>query len=294
MSILSKLQNDLDTKNFVVTAELSPPKGVDCTQLLANAKMLNEYVSAFNVTDNQRSVMRMSSLATCKILEDHGYETICQVTCRDRNILAIESDLLGAAALGIKNILALTGDYPIKGDHPFAKPVFDMDSVNLVHLIKQVFADGKDMAGKELDGIPDFFVGVVASQGSMPQEPQLIKLDKKINEGAQFIQTQTVYDTQEFIAFAKKVPHNIPVLAGIFPLKSARAAHFLNDNVPGVKIPEDILKRMDNATDPYKEGVAIAVETLDAIKYSCKGVHFMTMGSVDVIPEILSKVRIDK
>jgi len=290
----SQFQKDLLNKKFVITAELSPPKGIDCSSLLANAKLLKKYVSAFNVTDNQRSVMRMSPLATCKILEDNGYESICQITCRDRNVLAIESDLLGAAALGIKNILALTGDYPNKGDHPFAKPVFDMDSVNLVHLIKSVFANGKDMAGNDLKGIPDFFVGVVASQGSVPVQPQIIKLNKKINEGAQFVQTQTVYDVDEFLEFVAHVPSGIPVLAGIFPLKTARTAHFLNDNVPGVKIPDEILQRMDVAVDPYKEGVKIAVETINAIKDKCAGVHFMTMGSVDVIPEILGQLNVDK
>ncbi|HCT85741.1 MAG TPA: 5,10-methylenetetrahydrofolate reductase [Candidatus Margulisbacteria bacterium] len=290
----SRLHQDLLTKKFVVTAELSPPKGVEYNYLLDQAEALSTYVSAFNITDNQRSTMRMSALAICHLLESQGFETIFQITCRDRNILALQSDILGASALGIKNILAITGDYPLSGDHPFAKPVFDIDSVQLVHLLKQVMPGGKDFAGKELKGSPDFIVGVVANHGAQPQEPQLIKLQKKINEGAEFIQTQTIYDIDQFLEFLEEVPPAVPVLGGIFPLKSAKIAHFLNDNVPGVSIPETILRRMENTKDPYKEGIEIAVETIEAIQPECAGVHFMTMGAVDVIAEILKEVSIDK
>lgn len=288
MSGESRLEQQLRANKFVYTAELSPPKGTDYKPLLEQAARLNDLVVAFNVTDNQRSTMRMSALAVCHLLEMAGYETILQITCRDRNILALESDILGASALGIKNVLALTGDYPVNGDHPFAKPVFDMDAVQLVHLIKQVMKNGVDLGGKSLKGSPDFYVGVVANHGATPQEPQMFKLIKKIDEGAQFIQTQTIYDVGQFLDFAEKVPSGVPVLAGIFPLKSYAVANFLNTSVPGVHIPAAIMARMENSTDPYREGVAIAIETIEAIRSVCAGVHFMTMGNTDVILDVMN------
>ena len=231
-------QESLTAGKFVVTSEIGPPKGTQVEEMLADAELLRGRVDAINVTDLQSSVMRLGSLAVCHLLKERGIEPIFQVTCRDRNRLALQADLLSASVLGIRNVLALTGDYASLGDHPQAKPVFDLDSVSLLGVVKKL-QGGTDMAGNALQGAPKFFVGAVVNPGGNPPEAQIIKMEKKMKAGASFFQTQGVYDIPAFEKFMKKVaPLKVPVLAGIILLKSAGMARFMNKNVAGVFVPE--------------------------------------------------------
>lgn len=280
----------LENKKFVVTAELCPPKGVEIKTLIEKAAPLKNLVDGINVTDNQRAVVRLSSMAFSKLLLDQGFDPIWQLTCRDRNLLAIQSDILGAWALGIKNVLALSGDYPSKGDHPSARPVYDLDSVQLIDLFNKMNF-GKDFAGTDLVGHPDFLIGAVANPGATPMEPQILKLRNKIDFGAKFIQTQVIYDIDIFKKFIQKLgDFPAKILAGIFPLVSYKNAVFLNTKVPGVSIPEKILKRMEKAKDSRKEGIAISIEIIRELKPLCAGIHLMTLNNIDIIPEILNEI----
>ncbi|MCK4463068.1 MAG: methylenetetrahydrofolate reductase, partial [Candidatus Omnitrophica bacterium] len=229
---------------FVVTSEIGPPKGVDVKEIFEDAKLLKNKVDAINVTDLQSSVMRVGSLAICHLLKDIGIDPIYQLTCRDRNRLALQSDLLSAYILGIRNVLALTGDYPTLGDHPETKPVFDLDAVTLLDAIGKL-NKGIDLAGKELKGKPDFFAGAVVNPGADPLEPEIIKMEKKIQVGAKFFQTQAVYDIslyEKFLNEAKRF--KIPILAGIVLLKSAGMAKYMNKNVAGVNVGDNLRKEM--------------------------------------------------
>ncbi len=230
---------------FVITSEAGPPKGVDTTKMLEEVDLLRDMVDAFNVTDQQSSVMRLGSLAVSHLLKQRGAEPIFQVTCRDRNRIALQSDLLSAYILGIENVLCLTGDYVSLGDHPGAKPVFDLDSVSLMHTVKML-REGYDLSGKELLGKPDFCIGAVVSPGADPVEPQIIKMENKIEAGAEFFQTQAVYDLDKFSEFTRNIEHlDVPVIGGIILLKSAGMARFMNRNVAGVHVPEELIEEMD-------------------------------------------------
>ncbi len=212
-------QEKVTAGTFVITSEVGPPKGTDISAMLEEAETLRGKVDAFNVTDLQSSVMRLGSLAVCRILHERGLEPIFQITCRDRNRLALQSDLLSAFVLGIRNVLCLTGDHPVLGDHPGAKPVFDLDSVSLLHAATTMMA-GKDLAGADLAGRPEFFLGAVVNPGADPLDPQLYKMERKIEAGARFFQTQAVYDLDAFAAFMKQAERfGVPVLGGIVLLK---------------------------------------------------------------------------
>ncbi len=276
----------LDSGNFLVTGEVAPPKGADITQLLEDAKLIKDCVDSINITDDQRAVMRMSPIAAGKLLQDAGYEVIVQLTCRDRNRLALQSDLLGAAALGIRNLCVMTGDHPVKGDHPGAKPVYDLDSVQLLQLIKKMGL-GSDLADNKLLGIPSFTVGAVSNTNA-DRLMQLIKLEKKVICGAQFIQTQAVYDVVGFARFMNAISHlDIPVLAGIIPLRSANMARFMNANIPGIQVNEQLIGRMETAEDPVREGLNIAAETIRELKGLCRGVHLMPIRDNSSVRELL-------
>jgi len=287
------LKQAIKSNKFIVTAEMAPPKGVDIEKLLESAEILRGCVDAINVTDNQRAVMRLSSLSFCAKLAEKGHDPILQMTCRDKNALALQSDILGAYVLGIRNILALSGDYPNRGDQRGVKPVFDLDSVQLVDLIKKMDS-GTDLAGNKLAGKPNFTIGAVVNPGSDPLEPQLIKLHKKIDAGAEFIQTQVVYDVEGFKKFLKeaKVPPKIKILVGIFPLRSYKMATFVNEQIPGVSVPDKILKRIKNAKDPVEEGLNISVDIIDELKPLCAGVHLMTLNNLQEIPEIIKRSKL--
>jgi len=284
------LSEALASGKFVVTSEIGPPKGVDTMGILREAEFFRGRVEAVNVTDLQSSVMKLGSLATCRLLIDKGIEPVFQITCRDRNRLALQSDILSAYVLGIRNLLILTGDHPKLGDDPRAKPVFDLDSVQLLEAVKKL-QEGEDMAGNKLEGEPPkFFVGAVVNPGAEPIEPQIIKMEKKINAGAQFFQTQAVYEPEKFARFMEKVKgFGVPVLAGIVLLKSAGMAKYMNKNVSGVHVPESIIEEMEKVEKERKgeKSVEIAARLIRELKGLCPGVHIMPLGWGDKVPQVL-------
>lgn len=286
------LQESLAAGKFVITSEIGPPKGTHIQEMLADAELLRGRVDAINVTDLQSSVMRLGSLAVCHLLQEKGLEPIFQATCRDRNRLALQADLLSASVLGIKNVLALTGDYASLGDHPQAKPVFDLDSVNLLKAIKTL-EGGTDMVGNALQGAPRFFPGAVVNPGGNPVEAQIIKMEKKIKAGASFFQTQAVYDVGAFEKFMKRVtPFKMPVLAGIILLKSAGMARFMNKNVAGVFVPEPLIQKMAKAEDRVKTSIEIGAELIRELKGMCQGVHIMPIGWESKVPALLDAAKL--
>jgi 5,10-methylenetetrahydrofolate reductase len=281
----------LNSSKFLVTAEISPPKGTNFSVSLEDARQLKGVVDALNVTDNQCSIMHMSSLAFSKLLLDDGHEPIMQLTCRDRNRLGLQSDLLGAYALGIRNICLMTGDFPSCGDHPGSKPVYDLDSVQLLQLVRKLDS-GVDFAGNKLNGGTSFCTGAVS--GINPSNPlQLIKLGKKIKCGAYFIQTQAVFDLGMFEEFMEAIKHlDVPVIAGLVPLKSFGMAEFMNRNISGIRVPEEIIFRMKKASNPVEEGLSIASETISELVKLSRGIHIMPIGSHRNTPKLLYMARL--
>jgi 5,10-methylenetetrahydrofolate reductase len=273
---------------FIITSEIGPPKGIDTTKMLEDAELIRGRVDGINVTDLQSSVMRLGSLAVCSLLKQKGFEPIFQMTCRDRNRLALQSDLLSAAALGIENVLALTGDHTTLGDHPEAKPVFDLDSVQLLQVAKKL-QEGSDMKGNKLDGAaPKFFLGAVVNPGADPIEPQILKMEKKIAAGAQFFQTQAIYDIKLFENFLNKTKHlKVPILGGIVLLKSAGMAKYMNKNVAGVFVPDDLIKEMEETKDKVAKSVEIAARLIKELKPMCQGIHIMPIGWDTKVPLVL-------
>jgi len=288
---MSNLSEALAGDGFVVTGEIGPPKGVDIAHMLEDAEHLRGKVVAINVTDIQSSVMRVSSLSVCVKLREMGLEPILQMVCRDRNRLALQSDLLGASILGIENVLALTGDHNTLGDHPGSMPVFDLDSVSLLKAMSTLEA-GKDMAGNDLEGSPTFVKGAVVAPSADPVEPQILKMQKKVDAGAQFFQTQAVYDVGQFETFMNQVEKfNVPVLLGIVLLKSAGMARFMNNNVAGVYVPDPLIKRMADAAkeDRAKVSVEIAADLIRQMKPMCRGTHIMPLGWDKHVPAVLEQ-----
>lgn len=279
---------------MVITAEVAPPKGTDVREMLESAEVLKGWVTAANITDQQSSVMRLGSLMACHLVKDKGLEPVFQMTCRDRNRLALQSDLLSAAAVGVENVLCLTGDYVSLGDHPQAKPVFDLDSVTLLHAAR-ILEGGKDLAGKELKGSPRFCLGAVVSPGSEPLEPQIIKMEKKVKAGAQFFQTQAVYEPKKFEEFMRAVEYlKVPVLVGIVPIRSVAMARFMNKSVAGIRIPEEIIEEMDKAEKKADKSVEIAARLIRQMKDMCQGVHLMAIGWEKKVPAILEAAGLGK
>jgi 5,10-methylenetetrahydrofolate reductase len=280
----------LDEGKFVVTAEVGPLKGTDVAEIKEVAELLRGKVDAANVTDQQSSVLRLGSLATSHLLIEKGLEPVYQMTCRDRNRLALQSDLLSAYALGVENVLAITGDLPVLGDHPEAKPVYDLDSVQLLWVIQRL-NEGYDMMGNELSGKPNFFAGAVVNPGANTEaafELQLIKMEKKIALGAQFFQTQAIYDVDTFTKFMKRVEgFKIPILAGVIPLKSAGMARFMNKNVAGVFVPEELINKLTSAENKAQTGIEIAANLIRQLKDISHGVHIMAIGWEKKVPEII-------
>jgi len=273
---------------FLVTSEIGPPKGIETKTILEDAELIRGRVDAINVTDLQSSVMRLGSLAVCALLKQRGFEPIFQITCRDRNRLALQSDILSAAALGIENLLILTGDYPTLGDHPEAKPVFDLDSVQLLQVVKKL-QQGFDMKDNKLEGTPPkFCMGAVVNPGADPIEPQIIKMEKKIEAGAEFFQTQAVYDIKVFENFLSKIKHlKTKILAGIVLLKSAGMARYMNKNVAGVFVPDNLIKEMEETKDKSAKSVEIAARLIKALKPMCQGIHIMPIGWDKKVPLVL-------
>jgi methylenetetrahydrofolate reductase (NADPH) len=287
----SLLEEKLCSGEFLVTTEIGPPKGADTSELAHHVDSLKEGVDAINVTDHQSSVMRFPSLGGCLLVKEHGGEPVLQVTCRDRNRLALQADLLLAYSRGIRNVLCLTGDSIDVGDHKEAKPVFDLDSVQLLKMIRTM-ESGTDMGGADLKGVPGFCIGASVHPEADFIEPQLIKFEKKVAAGAQFFQTQGIFDLaslRRFMQFASRF--NVKILAGIIVLASARMARYMNENVPGIIVPQAIIDELA-AVEKGKgleKGIEIAARSIAAIRDEnlCHGVHIMAVGNERVVPQIL-------
>jgi 5,10-methylenetetrahydrofolate reductase len=283
----------LNSGKFVVTAEVGPPKGTDIKKILHEAEMLKGKVDALNVTDNQSAVMRISSVSFCRLLHDMGNEPILQMTCRDRNRIGLQSDLLGASILGIKNILCMTGDHPNAGDHKEAKPVYDIESVQLLRVVDSL-NNGKDMMGNEILGSTDYYQGAVVTPEANPLEPQLMKFEKKIEAGANFFQTQAIYDIDKFktfMQFSRKF--SVKILAGLVLLKSAGMANFMNKFVPGITVPQELIDELKAAgkEKALDTGIDIMARHIKQLKEEniCDGIHIMAIGAEDKVPDIMER-----
>jgi len=290
--MVSSFKNALESGRFVVTSEVAPPKGTNLDIIAHHIELLKDKVDAMNITDHQSSVMRFPSLGGALLVKEMGGEPILQMTCRDRNRMALQADLLFASSRGINNVLCLTGDSVILGDHKEAKGVFDLDSTQLLAAIRKM-EKGKDLGGNDLEGAVSFCAGAIVTPEANPIEPQLIKFEKKIEAGAEFIQTQAVYDLdnfKEFMAYARQFP--VKILAGIILLTSAPMARFMNKNVAGVMVPQSLIDEMDAAPKGRKleKGVEIAGRMIKRIKEEkmCQGVHIMAIGKEDLVPDIMS------
>ena len=288
----SPFKKALESGKFVVTSEVAPPKGTNLEKISHHIELLKDKVDAMNITDHQSSVMRFSSIGGALLVKELGGEPILQMTCRDRNRLALQADLLFASSRGINNVLCLTGDSPILGDHKEAKGVFDLDSSQLVATIRRM-EKGKDLGGNDLDGAVSFCAGAIVTPEANPIEPQLIKFEKKIEAGAEFIQTQAVYDLdnfKRFMDYAKQFP--VKILAGIILLTSAPMARFMNKNVAGVMVPQELIDEMAEAPKGRKldKGVEIAGRMIKRIREEkmCDGVHIMAIGKEELVPDIMS------
>jgi len=276
---------------FSITAEIPPPKGISAKKSIEVARKVADKVDGVNVTDNQRGVMRMSALVFSHLLTDVGCEPILQICCRDRNRLSLQSDLLGASALGIKTICAMTGDYPTLGDNPSAKPVYDLDSILLIKMIKEI-SDGNDINGKPIKNHPSFTVGGVINPFYEPIDLELLKLKKKINAGATFFQTQPFFDESSLDDFLEKTKGlDSKILIGITPLKSLKMIEFLNDNVLTQPIPMEITKRLSSAKDEALEGIKISAEFINSIRNKVDGVHIMPINQVSSLPLLLEMIE---
>ncbi|MGE0469830.1 MAG: Methylenetetrahydrofolate reductase [Candidatus Nitrospira kreftii] len=288
-----RLIDVLNRGTFAVTVEYNPPKGTNISSVLDSAKQLVGRVHGVNVTDNTAAVVRAGSLPVCRLLYELGHDPVMQLTCRDRNRIAMQSDLMGAHMLGIRNILCLTGDYPTVGDHKEAKPVYDLDSVQVMQLV-QGLNNGKDMMGNKLDGSTAFTIGAAVTPEADLVGPVLAKFEVKVKAGAQFFQTQAVYNPDVFAGFMKQVrPFNVKVLAGILVLRNHKMAEFMNANIPGMSVPKEMIDELKAAGDRAEDvGVDIAVQSIKAVRPHCDGVHIMAIKATHRLAEIITKAEI--
>jgi methylenetetrahydrofolate reductase (NADPH) len=288
--MMTKLEEKIRSGTFVVTTELTPPKGIDLTELFAKADALKGYADAINLTESPRARMAVEPKAVARLLIDRGLEPIVQVTARDRNRIAIQADLLGAALLGVGNFLFMTGDNPKNGDHPDAKGVFDVTTLEMLSAARGL-RDGRDMTGNELKGAPASFLGATANPCAPDMAFEVENTHRKMSAGAQFFQTQAIYDTEHFARFLSAAKlGDVAVLAGVIPLKSAKMAAWLNGNVPGIRVPQTLIDEME-AAGPDGEaakGIEIAARIIREIRKLCAGVHVMAIGWEAKIPEILT------
>ena len=283
------LKETLKSGKFVITTDFLPPKGTAIREELKILLPLRGRVDGVNAADNQSAVMSLSSVAASYLIKEEGLEPILQMVCRDRNRLALQSDLLGASALGINNVLVLSGDHQSLGDHPAAKGVFDIESVQLLKAARGL-EGGTDMAGNRLKGSPSFCLGAAVNPSSTPLEPQLMKMEKKVTAGADFFQTQPVFDIEAFAGFMEKTRHlSVPVLAGVFLIKSAKMAHFMNKNIPGITIPKFILDEFEKSTNPVNTSIEIAARLIRDLRHLSQGVHIYTIHWEDKVPLVLDK-----
>ena len=288
-----RLKEVLEQGQFAVTIEYNPPKGTNISGVLDNAKQLLGRVHGVNVTDNTAAVVRAGSLPVCRLLYELGHDPVMQLTCRDRNRIAMQSDLMGAHMLGIRNVLCLTGDYPTVGDQKEAKPVYDLDSVQVMQLV-QGLNNGRDMVGHKLDGSTAFTIGAAVTPEADLVGPVLAKFEVKVKAGAQFFQTQAIYNPVQFAAFMKAVrPFKVKVLAGILLLRNAKMAEFMNANIPGMSVPTDMIDELRSAGDKSEDvGVEIAVRTIKAVRPHCDGVHIMAIKGTHRLGEIITKAEL--
>ncbi len=290
--MVSRFKEALDSGKFVITSEVAPPKGTNLEKFLHHIDLLKDRVDAINITDHQSSVMRFPSLGGALAVVEKGGEAIMQMTCRDRNRMALEADLLFAYTRGIRNVLCLTGDAVPVGDHKEAMGVFDLDSLQLLKTIHQMM-DGQDLGGNNLDGAVEFCAGAIVTPEAQPIEPQLIKFEKKVEVGAEFFQTQAIYDLDNFTKFmdyARKF--KTPILAGIVLLSSARMARYMTENVPGIFVPQDLIDELTGVPkeEMLAKGIEIAGRTIAALKKDaiCGGVHIMAIGREEAVPDIMA------
>ncbi len=288
----SSFRDTLKSGKFVITTEIAPPKGTNLEKMHHHIDLLKDKVDAINVTDHQSSLMRFPSIGGCLAIKERGGEPILQMTCRDRNRLALQAELLLAYTRGIRNVLCLTGDAVPVGDHKEAQGVFELDSVQLLRAIRQM-ESGKDLGGNALDGTVEFCAGAIVTPEANPIEPQLIKFEKKLEAGAEFIQTQAIYDLDnfsKFMEYARQFP--IKILAGIVLLVSARMAKFMTENVPGIVVPQNLIDELASAPkgEALNKGIEIAGRMIATLKKDgvCDGVHIMAIGREEVVPDILA------
>jgi len=287
----SKFKQLVGSGKFMVTSEISPPKGTNMEKIYHHIDLLKDKVDALNVTDHQSSVMRFPSLGGCLAIKERGGEPILQMTCRDRNRIALQAELLLAYTKDIKNVLCLTGDAVVVGDHKEAKGVFDLDSLQLLRTIRQM-ESGKDLGGNNLDGPIEFCAGAIVTPEARPIEPQLIKFEKKVEAGAEFFQTQAIYDLDNFAKFMQYARQfRVKILAGIVLLSSAKMAKYMTENVPGIFVPQYLIDELASAPKgmALKKGIEIAGRMIAALKKEalCDGVHIMAIGREEVVPDIL-------
>jgi len=292
----SNLERLLESGQFAVTAEAGPPKGSSLKVIQRKGELLKFCCDALNVTDNQTAIVRMSSLGGCLLLKDLGVEPVLQMVVRDRNRLALQSDILGAAALGIRNVLCLSGDHQKFGNHPTAKGVYDIDSIQFVQMVKTMRDEHKFLNGEEISGDVPFFIGAAANPFADPFEFRVIRLAKKANAGADFVQTQGIFDMAKFIEWMKMVrdrglDEKTHILAGLIPVKSVGMARYMRNNVAGLSVPLEIVDRMADAKDPKEEGVKICLETIEQLKEveGVHGIHIMAVAWEDIVPRIVKE-----
>ncbi|MCK4959720.1 MAG: methylenetetrahydrofolate reductase [Planctomycetes bacterium] len=296
----SNLEKTLAAGNFAVTAEMGPPRGPDAGEVIKKAGILKGVADAYNVTDNQTAVVRMSSIAASKILLDEGLEPVMQIVCRDRNRIAIQSDLLGAWALGLRNVLCLSGDHQSAGaggklnGHPGAKNVYDVDSIQLISIVKGLRDDAVQDGGDSISPAAPFFIGAAWTPFGPPEKFRTIRLAKKIEAGADFIQTQAVYDIKRFAEAMRRaedmgLTEKTAILPGIIIPRSAGMLKYMNNNVPGIEVPDEMIKRMKDAADPKAEGIKITLELVDAVKNlsGVKGLHLQAIEAEGLLPDVI-------
>lgn len=292
----SNLERVLKEGHFAVTCEIGPPKSCDAGFVEKKANQVKGYADAYNITDNQTAIVRMSSIAAGVLVQKSGLEAVIQMTCRDRNRIGLQSDILGAAALGIRNILCLTGDHQSFGNHPQAKNVFDLDSIQLIQAVRQMRDEGRFICGEEMKVKPEVFIGCVENPFADPFQFRVQRLKKKIRAGAEFVQTQCVLDMARFKEFMHLVreeglDQQIAILAGVMPIKSAKMARYMQKNVAGMMVTEEICRRLETAGDVREEALNMVVEQILELKEmpGIKGVHIMAVAWEEIVPEIVTR-----
>ncbi|NVM21466.1 MAG: methylenetetrahydrofolate reductase [Desulfobacterales bacterium] len=292
----STLERMLESGRFAVCAEAGPPKGSSPKVIQKKGEILKSCSDAVNVTDNQTAIVRASSISGCVLLKELGVEPVLQMVVRDRNRIGLQSDILGAVALGVRNVLCLSGDHQRFGNHPTAKGVYDIDSMQLIQMVKAMRDDHKFLNGEEVSGDIPLFIGAAANPFADPFEFRVTRLAKKVNAGADFIQTQGIFDTPKFVEWMKMVRdrglhEKTHILAGLIPMKSVGMARYMRNNVPGLSVPKELVDRMADAKDPKEEGVKICLETIEQLKdvEGVHGVHIMAIAWEDIVPRIVEE-----